>query len=131
MFLQLLFVAGLTVSALTPRQQDGKKPAVDIPHFAKVEAQGDIVTVHADWEPMYLDIAQPGKPAEKLPLDLSKLKGWSDEKLLKANGRIVRITGTLKMMPVEFRRGKKEQLFVLVAQTLEIIERDDNPPKDP
>jgi hypothetical protein len=125
-------LAGLLVAADAPTKDDPTKRAKDTLRYAKVEVQGVLTSVHEDWEPMYIDISAPSERAVKIPLMVAGLKGWTERKLLGANGRVVRLTGTLERRTVGVRPGVTEERLVIVANTLEVVAEDIPPlPKEP
>src|SRR5262249_33058737 len=87
-----LALASLLLAADSPKG-DADKPLPDPLIYAKPEVQGELISTHEDWEPMYIVIASRPKEA-KLPLVVSDLKRWSKERFEKAHGKPVRVNGT-------------------------------------
>ena len=126
----LILVTGLLVGAGAPKD-GGTKPPKEDAYYAKVEIQGVLTTVgKVAGEPISIDIPRDRKWIS-YPLNVSKLKGWPVEKVEKYNGRLVRVTGTLELLPVKTATGATEDQFVIVAETFECLEKDFTPPKNP
>lgn len=129
-----LLLAGLTLVAVgrclgEDKPKDGEKnPQKEAPYsyYAKVEVQGALTTPFRPNELFSIFIRRDPK-ATAIPLKVSNLKGWTKERLEqleKCNGRDVRVTGTLELVPVELKPGVTEYHLAIVAETLQFLEKD-------
>jgi hypothetical protein len=106
----------------------GAPPPDAPPYFAKVDIQGvfyvgNYVAAGRLGEQMYIRIRADSGEVSLYPVDVSKVRGLTYEKLAKVRGRIVRITGTLEFQEIWVRRDVKEKRLVIVAQTLVMVEK--------
>jgi hypothetical protein len=128
MSVQVLLIAavGLLPGAPPPKDDAAKPPKV-WPYYARVEIQGVLNTgAGALREPLTIEI--PTRPrGTRFPLKVSELKDWTEKNLEKYNGRIVRVTGTLELLPVTTGSGVTEDRLTIVAKTLEFREEKDWP----
>src|SRR6266446_6181935 len=95
----LLMVAAGMVTGENP--PDGVKPK-DWPYYERVQAVGTLHSPRGRSESMTIQVPTVPKPTP-LPLDISQLKNWSEERFRKANAKDVRATGTLELKPVGAR----------------------------
>jgi hypothetical protein len=123
-------LAGLLLAA-DPPKGDGAKPPPDPTIYAKAEVRGELISMREAWEPMYIVIANRPKEA-KLPLIVSDLPRWSNERYGKAHGKPVRVSGSLEVKPIETKTGGKEDRLALVAKTMDVVEweNEGKPPKE-
>jgi hypothetical protein len=98
----------------------GAKPADPLPEYATVEVLGTLLSVREHREAMCIILSPHADPAP-VPLMVSKLKGWTSEKFLKANGKDIRVTGSLEIQPVGMGPGMAKKRLVIVANSMEPI----------
>jgi hypothetical protein len=122
----LTVAAGLLLGPYLPCARGAPDPN-DPPYFAKVDIQGPFLAAGRLGEPMSINIRSgpdmSGPDVSQYPVDVSKVKGLTDEKLAKVHGRIVRITGTLEFQQIWVRPGVKDKRLVIVAATLVMVEK--------
>jgi hypothetical protein len=95
----------------------------DSPFYARVEVYGIYQIPDLPGGPMHVIV--PARPKHRAyPLDVSKLKGWTDKKWMKLNGEEVHVTGTLEYQVVLVRRGVKEERLVIVVDRLQVADQD-------
>lgn len=117
---------GLLLGADDPKK-DGAKPPKDVAFYAKVEIQGYFSTAAARRLNELMAVDVPAGPSKGMfSLDISKLKGWTGDKVADLSGRAVRVTGTLEYQSVLVKPGVTENRLVIVATTLEDV--DPGPP---
>jgi hypothetical protein len=128
----LIAVAGMLPGEDAPRKAfDVSDPDT---YFAKVEVQGSLRTAgRRPGEPITVEIGRIGMKPTRFPLDVTKLKGWTDKELERHNGKLVRVTGILEQRTLPTGKGKPGGQLVLLAETLEFRETDHSrpPPKFP
>jgi hypothetical protein len=92
--------------------------------YAKVEIQGSLRSAgRRPGEPVAVEIDRRGMKKTTFPLDLSELKGWTDERLKRYDGRLVRVTGTL-VGKTPLAKGESDGQFKVLAETLELRQTD-------
>lgn len=112
----LILAAGLLLGQNGANARPDKPKEVS--YYAKVEIQGVLYLVGAKRDDLqHITIPTRPKPTN-FPADLRKLKDWTTEKLLKTNGRDVRVTGTLEYRPFEIRPGVTEDRLVIVVTSM-------------
>ncbi len=90
------------------------------PEYAKVEAVGMLQSTHESREPMKLIVSRDSG-TDAFPLETKRLQGWTEDDLLRANGKLIWILGRVERKSVGIPGNRVELDNVISVRTLDLF----------